>query len=250
MNNNVFQHFQGYELLIKTLEEGVRRYRRNGIPYVYGFVGLDVCNVVTKYLGNEVEYLLDGGYDKAFSKYLVIGEDLDPADYITCLKAPFNPEYNSISHRDVLGAVYSLGIDESQFGDVWVEDDAIYLYCDKNMASFIMNNLTQIKRARVQLSELDHLPRQIFRFREFQITVSSMRLDTVLSSIIRKSREKARKMIHGSLVSVNYQTIEDCDHLCNNSDILSVRGVGRFMIGETVTKTRSGNMIIKARQFV
>ena len=86
MNNNVFQHFQGYELLIKTLEEGVRRYRRNGIPYVYGFVGLDVCNVVTKYLGNEVEYLLDGGYDKAFSKYLVIGEDLDPADYITCLK--------------------------------------------------------------------------------------------------------------------------------------------------------------------
>lgn len=165
-------------------------------------------------------------------------------------EAPFNPEYNSISHRDVLGAVYSLGIDESQFGDLWVEDDAIYLYCDKNMASFIMNNLTQIKRARVQLSELDHLPRQIFRFREFQITVSSMRLDTVLSSIIRKSREKARKMIHGSLVSVNYQTIEDCDHLCNNSDILSVRGVGRFMIGETVTKTRSGNMIIKARQFV
>ena len=67
MNNNVFQHFQGYELLIKTLDEGVRRYKRNGIPSVYGFVGLDVCNIVTRYLGNEVEYMLYGGYDKAFS---------------------------------------------------------------------------------------------------------------------------------------------------------------------------------------
>ena len=57
-------------------------------------------------------------------------------------------------------------------------------------------------------------------------------------------------MIRGSLVSVNYQTIEDCDHLCNNSDILSVRGVGRFMIGETVTTTRSGNTILKTKQFI
>ena len=93
MNNNVFQHFQGYELLIKTLDEGVRRYKRNGIPSVYGFVGLDVCNIVTRYLGNEVEYMLYGGYDKAFSKFLVIGDDIDPHDYMTCLKAPFNPAY-------------------------------------------------------------------------------------------------------------------------------------------------------------
>lgn len=250
MNNNVFQHFQGYELLIKTLDEGVRRYKRNGIPSVYGFVGLDVCNIVTRYLGNEVEYMLYGGYDKAFSKFLVIGDEIDPHDYMTCLKAPFNPAYNSITHRDVLGAVYSLGIDERQFGDMWVEEDAIYLYCDINMASYIVNNLTQIRRARVQFEQLDYFPEQQFKFREFQITVSSMRLDRVLSAIIHKSREKCQKMIRGSMISVNYQTIEDCDHLCNNSDVLSVRGTGRFLIGETVAETRSGNLVIRAKQFI
>ena len=61
MNNNVLQHFQGYELLIKTLEEGVNRNKRNGIPVVYGFVGLDIIDVVKRYLGNEVNYLLFGG---------------------------------------------------------------------------------------------------------------------------------------------------------------------------------------------
>ena len=250
MNNNVFQHFQGYELLIKTLDEGVRRYKRNGIPSVYGFVGLDVCNIVTRYLGNEVEYLLFGGYDKAFSRFLVIGEDIDPADYITCLKAHFNPRYNEITHRDVLGAVYNLGLDEKSFGDMWVDESDIYLYVSRKSASYIINNLTQIRRSKVQFEELDYFPEQQFKFKDMKVTVSSYRLDKLLSAIVHKSREKAQKMIRNSMVNVNYQTIEDCDYLCNNSDILSVRGIGRFMIDEEIAATKSGNIIIRVRQFV
>ena len=250
MNNNVLQHFQGYELLIKTLDSGVDRFKRKGIPMVYGFVGLDSAGVIEKYLGNDVEYILFGGYDRAFSRFLAIGEDLDPADYVTCLRAHFNPKYNKITHRDVLGAVYNLGIDDRQFGDLWVEDDCIYIYVSKEMSSYFINNLTKVSRCSIQLEELDYFPEQVFRFKDFNITVSSYRLDKVLSAVIRKSREKAQKYIRSSMVNVNYQTIEDCDHLCNNMDILSVRGIGRFLIDEEIATTRSGNVIIRIRQFV
>ncbi len=250
MNNNILQHFQGYELLIKTLDNGVEKFKRKGIPMVYGFVGLDSARIIEKYLGNDVEYILFGGYDRAFSRFLAIGEDLDPADYITCLKAHFNPRYNKLTHRDVLGAVYNLGIDDRQFGDLWVEEDAIYLYVSREMASYFINNLTRVARCSIQFEELDYFPEQIFRFRDFNITVSSYRLDKVLSAIIRKSREKAQNYIRGSLVNVNYQTIEDCDYLCNNGDIVSVRGTGRFIIANTVAVTKSGNTVVLVRQFV
>ena len=49
MNNSVYQHYQGYEFLIRKLEEGITRYERNYIPVVYGFLGVDELKVAETY---------------------------------------------------------------------------------------------------------------------------------------------------------------------------------------------------------
>lgn len=245
-----FQHYQGYELLLKKLDEGVRRYEKTRIPVVSGFMGPDKLNVIRQYLGNTVPYELFGGYEEAFSKILIIGEDEDIKEHIVCLKAEYNPKFVTITHRDVLGTVFSLGIDESSFGDMWVDDGSIYLYVTREISSYVVNNMTRIRNAHVQFRILDDYPAQQFKYRTFTITVSSYRLDRILATSIRKSRQKCQEMIRNSLINVNYQTIEDCDFLCHNGDILSVRGVGRFQVGEEVTSTRSGNVIIEMKQFV
>lgn len=245
-----FQHYQGYELLLKKLDEGVRRYEKTRIPVVSGFMGPDKLNVIRQHLGNTVPYQLFGGYEEAFSRILVIGEGTDPRDEIACLKASFNPKFVTITHRDVLGTVYSLGIDETSFGDMWVDEGDIYLYTTSEMSSYIVNNMTRIRNCKVQFEVLDYYPAQQFKYRTFNITVSSYRLDRILATTIRKSRQKCQEMIRNSLINVNYQTIEDCDYLCHNCDILSVRGVGRFQVGDEVAVTKSGNVIIEMKQFV
>ena len=232
MNRNVLQHFQGYELLIRQLEEGVYRYNRDNLPIPFDFMGPDSIRVIRTYLGEQVPYSLYGGYQGAFKARLVIGDYTEQEDYICCLVAKFNPRFISITHRDVLGALYHSGIDENKFGDLWVEDGKIYVYVCKETASYIINAVTRISHASVTFEETDSFPAQQFKFRERTVTVSSYRLDKILSQMIRKSREKAQLMIRGSLVNINYQSIEDCDYLCHNGDIVSVRGFGRYQIGE------------------
>ncbi|MBQ2684937.1 MAG: hypothetical protein IJG03_01280 [Erysipelotrichaceae bacterium] len=250
MNNSVYQHYQGYEFLIRKLEEGITRYERNYIPVVYGFLGVDELKVAETYIGNRVPYQAFGGYGEAFSRRLVIGDDLDGSDYICCLKATYDTRFNTLTHRDVLGAVYHLGIDEETFGDMWVEDGAIYLYVTREISQFVMDELTRISRVSVRFVDNGEFAEQVFRFRSRSVTVSSYRLDKMLSQVIRKSRKKAREYIENGLVAVNYKTIEDCDYLCHNCDILSVRGVGRFMIGEEKASTKSGNHVLEIRQFI
>ena len=250
MNNSVYQHYQGYEFLIRKLEEGITRYERNYIPVVYGFLGVDELKVAETYIGNRVPHVAVGGYEEAFSKRLIIGEDLKADDYICCLKASYDTRFNTLSHRDVLGAVYHLGIDNETFGDMWVENGSVYLYVTREISQFVMDNLTRISRVSVRFQDNGEFASQQFRFRFRTVTVSSYRLDKMLSQVIRKSREKAREFIENGLVAVNYKTIEDCDFLCHNCDILSVRGIGRFMIGEEKASTKSGNHVLEIRQFI
>ena len=250
MNRDIYQHYQGYELLIRQLEESITRFERNYIPQVYSFVGPDKQKVIQTFIGNQVPYQLFGGYDEALRKRLVIGDDLRQEDYVSCVSASFNPRFNKLTHRDIAGAVYNLGIDEETFGDMWIEDDKIYLYTTNEMASFICDNLTQVHHCTVRFSLMDHYPAQKFQFKTTTVTVSSYRLDKILSAVIRKSREKVQQMIKAGLININFQTIEDCDHVCHNCDILSVRGYGRYKIGEEIAITRSGNYVIEINQFV
>lgn len=251
MSEAVQQHYRGYERLLKRLDEGVSRYNRDGLPVVYDFFAADEIQVIRRYLGHEVPYTLTGGYPDAFKQILIIGEGpFDPADVLVCLSARFNPKFNALTHRDVLGAVYHLQVDQRQFGDMWIEDDSVYLYVTRKMEPFFRENLTRIGRCPVQFEALGQLPAQQFRFRERRHNLSSLRLDRVVAALIGHSRAKAQEKIRGQQVAVNFAVVEDCDQLCHNGDILSVRGVGRFRIAECEPAGRSGRFVVRIEQYL
>lgn len=250
MNGNISQHFRGYELFVKQLDEAVRRYNKNYIPQVYGFIGPEKIRIAASFLPDGTDYSLFGGYEEAFSKRLVIGSNLDEEDYIVCLHGRYNSNFFRLSHRDLLGAVYALQIDDSQFGDLWVAGDEIFMYTTVESKQFFIDNLKQVSKAGISLKELDYFPVQEFRFKDIQVVLSSYRLDRIIASIVRKSRDKAQHMISSGLINVNFQTIEDSDYLCHNNDILSVRGYGRFKIGAEMAKTKGGNVVVIIRQFI
>ena len=251
MKHNVdSQHFPGFEVFIRRLEDSIFRYNRNYMPQAYGFVGMESIKVIESVLNNQVPYVLLGGYEEAFKKRLVIGEDIEPEDYLVCIRAEFNREFLKLTHRDVLGALTNQGIESDQYGDIWVEEEYIYIYTTPEMSEFLIDNLTQINKAHVRFEPLDHFPEQVFHYREKQYVLSSYRLDKVVAACAGKARGKAQNMIRSGLINVNFLTIEDSDHLCHNGDVLSIRGTGRFKIDRETGETKSGNKLVIIRQFI
>ena len=74
------------------------------------------------------------------------------------------------------------------------------------------------------------------------ITVSSMRLDAIVSDLIRVSRAKALPMIRSGQCRVNWRLEEDPSSLLEEGDVLSIRGHGRFKVLAVEGTTRKGNI--------
>ena len=80
---------------------------------------------------------------------------------------------------------------------------------------------------------------------ETTINIPSMRLDAVISSALKISRNDACKMITTGLVRINHVECLDIDKKINVSDMLSIRKYGRITILEIVKTTRKDRLVVK-----
>ena len=73
-------------------------------------------------------------------------------------------------------------------------------------------------------------------------TVSSLRLDAVLSAALNLSRGKACELIASDVVFVNFKLISKSTYLISENDIISIRKKGRVIlksIGKQSAKNRT-----------
>jgi RNA-binding protein YlmH len=157
-----------------------------------------------------------------------------PEDFsVTAFEITYPSKFLSLEHRDVLGALMSIGVDRSKFGDIRLEEERIQFVINSEMADYVRANLTTIGKAKVHLNEVleveSLIPYEDEWIEELHI-ISSMRLDTVLSSVLNISRQKASMLIHGGRVKVNWTVREQPAFELQESDLLSVRGYGRMKI--------------------
>jgi RNA-binding protein YlmH len=101
-------------------------------------------------------------------------------------------------------------------------------------------NLTSIGKAKVSLSSIQREQLHVVKEEliEHVYTVSSMRLDVLLSTIHNLSRQKVQPFIANGAVKVNFKVIEQPSFECHEGDILSLRGHGRSRIVSLEGKTK------------
>lgn len=249
MNNNIFQHFHGYELLIKKAEKLLQYYQVTGCDAISDFYNPDEIEVLKKYFGDNYKYIFFGGYQQAVRKVVIFGDNISLSQSICCLTAKFNQQFNKLDNRDIKGAVYNLGIDVNKIGDFWVEENNIYLYCKNEISDYLINNFKQIGRCHVSFTYID-FKEQNFKFETSTIISSSLRLDSIVASIIRKSREKSKERIVSGLVNVNYHLIEQCDYICEINDIISLKKIGRYRIKDIQINKKSGKIILSIDKYI
>lgn len=192
----------------------------------------------------ESEYQMSGGYEYAERQMVAFIPDalFYEWDYpMQCIRIrPAYPRFaEKLTHRDVLGALMSLGIERSKIGDLIVNDSDMFFFAKEEIAPYIVEQLTSVRHTVVTLeaepdSHIDYVP----QFEEKEAIVTSNRLDAVIAAICNLSRSASLRMIQEGKIFVNGTESLHNTYYCKQGDILSIRGFGKVRFGETLGVTK------------
>ncbi|MDN4073518.1 RNA-binding protein [Fictibacillus terranigra] len=166
---------------------------------------------------------------------------------ITVLEVNYPTKFVTIEHRDVLGSLMNLGMKRGKFGDILHSQDRMQIIVAGDVSDFVRLNLERIGKAAVRLKEVSEhdLILSEEAYEEKEGTVSSLRLDVVLSEIYRLSRSKISPLITGSKAKVNWRITEEASFLVEPGDYLSLRGYGRSKLIAVEGKTKKDRWRIR-----
>ncbi len=237
---------QKIEKHLSDLDE--RAYSR-GYGVFSEFLKLDEISTLKNMKAKSV-YTLYGGYDGAERCVAGFGCESTEDFPIKCIEiSPVNRKFSdNLTHRDVLGAVMNLGINRNTLGDIKLRDNTAYLFCLESISGYITDSLTQIKHTTVKAQRLESLPEFINELPdESELNVSSLRADAVVSAVYKLSRNASSQLFSTGKVFINSRECEKEASLLNESDVISVRGYGKFIFEGEVRKAKKDRSVISVR---
>ncbi|MGI2327282.1 RNA-binding protein [Planococcus sp. YIM B11945] len=160
---------------------------------------------------------------------------------ITLFELKYPVRFVTLKHPDILGSLMSVGLGRGKFGDIRIEGERIQFAVADEVSQYLQTNFTAAAKVKVQLKEVEDPSNLLTTTEEWveeSFTVSSMRLDTVISSVYNISRQKAAALVHGGKVKVNWTVMEHPSFELHESDMISSRGFGRVKVGEIEGRTK------------
>lgn len=157
---------------------------------------------------------------------------------------------DSLTHRDFLGAIMSLRIIRDFIGDIIITDKTAYIIVHSNMAKIITDELCEVKNSSVKF---EYLKKRLSYKREIDdlkaFTVASMRIDTVVSSLLNISRNDATKLVRQGMVSINHLEVTDIDFAMFDNDTISIKQRGKYKIFCDGKKSRKDRVFINFTKY-
>ena len=202
-----------------------------------------------------VEHFIWGGFEGAERKIILIGvenkEELneDVSEFITVVRV--ENTNGILTHRAILGSILGLGIKREMLGDIIVQNNLCDIIISKTIAEYVLNNLKAIGRDKITIREISFgeliIPEDLSK--EVKTTVSSLRIDSVISAGYGISREKSAALVKSELVKLNHVVIKSAVKSVHEGDLISVRGKGRLEVREIGGVSKSGRIkIVLARK--
>ena len=181
--------------------------------------------------------------DMPAEEYFAAEPEEDP---LTLLRASLKKGAPVLTHRDYLGSLMGLGIKRESTGDILVRKDGADIIVLREMAQFIMMNMDKAGRTRLEFEELPLSELKVPEQHRTEVTesVSSLRLDNVISSAFGLSRGKALEAISSGIVFVNGAAASKPEKQVAEGDKLVVRGRGKVVFRSVRGTSSKGRTII------
>ncbi len=242
-------------LLIRRLTE---KSARGGRYQYLGFLdehGLGLCASMAR--GGLLRDVHDfGGYPDAQRRMVRFGspESLgydEPWPIAHLLLTPRSRVFGEeLNHRDVLGALMSLGIERDVLGDLVREEENWHLFCREEMAPALCG-LTQVRRTAVRVCEAPAdaaVPGP--RTEPVRINVPSARLDAAVAHLLNLSRTRAQELFREERVFVNGMPCTDGSAALKERDLISVRGWGKARYLGQSGMSKKGRIYLEFERFL
>lgn len=247
------------ELLKRRFVELARRAYNSGIFTFTDFLGLAeqaaFAEVSREIFG--IEYVKFGGAEGAERVMIRFGSESDlgysmPFPISLIKVEPLSQKYaEKLSHRDFLGAIMNLGIERDTMGDIVIIDNVGYIFVKEDMATYIADSLTKVRRTDVKAEVTETLPDgQLYRTERRNVQANGERLDALVAKVFSLSREEAQSLFKKRLVFADGREIDSTSYIPKPNEKISVRGHGRFIFIGTQSLTRKGKLNIAIDLYV
>lgn len=171
---------------------------------------------------------------------------------IQVLRASGNFKFESIDHRDYLGAILSQGVKREAVGDINVFEDGAEIWALKDISRHICMCLDKIKHTGIKLQPIEEndARERIQNYKEYSVNAASMRLDAIASAMTGLSRGRILEMIKKGEVKLNYAEEYNPSSKTASGDIISIKGYGRYILSQVLGNTRSGRLNIEIKKYI
>ena len=247
------------ELLKRRFVELARRAYNSGIFTFTDFLGLAeqaaFAEVSREIFG--IEYEKFGGAEGAERVMIRFGSESDlgysmPFPISLIKVEPLSQKYaEKLSHRDFLGAIMNLGIERDTMGDIVIIDNVGYIFVKEDMATYIADSLTKVRRTDVKSEVTEALPDgELYRTEMRKIQLSSERLDAVVAKTFSLSRDDAQALFKRGLIFVNGKCIENTSYTPKAGEVVSARGHGRLIYRGYDSTSKQGKLNVSVELYV
>ena len=238
-------------LLLARVLDQYEKAERRGIPAATVFLSpreQAMAQALLNTLGVRSGYVFDGGYEGAERKLLAFLPDWaeDAAGELAFFRAAFRDKDAVLTHRDILGSLMGLGITRERVGDILVSPHSADVVASPSLGEFFLREWDSAGRTRLTVTEIgrEELLVPEVKVTRVQDTVSSMRLDAVVSAAFSMSRGRAGELIAAGRVSLDHNPCLKPDKPVGEGAVVTARGFGRAVVRECGRTSKKGRIIL------
>lgn len=243
-------------LLARVLDKYEQMTRRN-IPAATEFLSpreLALAVAVLNSAGIRGCYVSDGGYEHAERRTITFQPEWaegEPGE-LAFLRAAFHGTDSTLTHRDILGSLMGLGITRERVGDILISPHSADVVVSHSVAEFLLREWSEAGRVRLTVAQIgrEELIVPEVKTQRVQDTVSSMRLDAVVSAAFAMSRGRAAELIAAGKVSLDHVPCEKPDKPVAAGAVVTARGFGKAVVRECDRVSKKGRIILVMDRFV
>ncbi len=250
----------GDKLLLARLNDCFYLCKKHSSPKFLHFLNEAEVAFLSKHIPKSENCVFFGGYADAQRKALGVftntnidiynksNEELFDYFPICAIRFMFKDKI-SLSHRDFLGSIMALGIKREAVGDIVVSEGSAIVFCLEGVTKAI-TELSKIGKVGVRAEKVISFAIKSIELDVQDGTISSNRLDCLLSFLLKKSRTAVKDLIISGRVRVDYNETCSISRLIEKGSVISVRGYGKFKIVSYNGYSKKGKIRVSVGRYI
>ena len=159
---------------------------------------------------------------------------------------------NKLRHQEIMGSLFALNIDESFFGDIIIHDNHYYVFVMNQIENYFISEFKKIGLYNIELNKLDkdYLSNYERKYEELEFIVSSLRIDTIISRIVKSNRDFTKEKMKSREIMLNYDYLKNDSYKLKEGDIFSIRKFGKYKFVKITKTTKKDNYVVLIHKYL